>query len=765
MSELDRMAQYMIDGQYAARSFNIRTGDTLTVNITGLDSAGKTVARHALDAWSNVSGIQFEFVNGSAQITFTDDGGEGSTPTTVVSTSGRLITSAKINIAKETFPDGRHDFFGYGYWIYLHEIGHALGLYHPGPYSGGSADYERDSLFKYDSHHMSAMSYFRQSENTFNPYPSDAYPITPRYVDIMAIQKIYGKPAEANTGDDVYDYIEYGSGNPAAYTIYDSGGDDTLDFSGYNEHARQSIYLSPELGSSVHGHKEIIMIGPDTVIENAIGGGSLDDIIGNSADNRIEGRGNIDTLYGLEGDDELYGGRGDDKLSGGPGADLLDGGDGRDFVTYYRSESGVTVRLHNGLAKGGDAEGDTLVDIEGVMGSKHGDILAGDAGDNYLEGFDGNDVFVFQAEGGNGLDTIADFEIGVDTIRIESSSRNFGPDDVWYVNDSGDLHVVMDTNDNGQRDSNDEYIILYGISSGFSDDDIDFGRSIEPSTPEPEPEEPTPPSGNSGDITGTEEGDRLTGTSRADTIMGREGEDRLYGKGGDDILYGEEGNDVLEGGPGADVLDGGPGEDYAYYTESSSRVIVRLNDNTARYGDADGDRLLSIEHLEGSDHNDVLTGDGGDNLLSGGDGDDILYGGPAGGDDDMRGGDGDDRIYGGKGDDRMVGGEGIDIVNGGPGDDWFVIEGDDMDIVKGGSGRDTFEFSPSSLGGAIIRDFTNREDKIDLTEFSNINSTRDMDITSIGGNVRIDLSGSDYLTTIILTDFNANNLDDSDFLF
>ena len=192
---------------------------------------------------------------------------------------------------------------------------------------------------------------------------------------------------------------------------------------------------------------------------------------------------------------------------------------------------------------------------------------------------------------------------------------------------------------------------------------------------------------------------------------------------------------------------------------------MRLHDNTARFGDAEGDVLISIEHLEGSEYKYILAGDGGNNLLSGGGGDDTLYGGPAGGDDNMYGGPGDDRIFGGKGDDRLIGGEGIDIVNGGPGEDWFVIEGDDMDILRGGADNDRFEFSPSKLGGAIIRDFTNGQDRIDLTGFADINSINDMDITSIGRNVRIDLSGSDYLTTIILSDFNVNNLDNSDFLF
>ena len=54
---------------------------------------------------------------------------------------------------------------------------------------------------------------------------------------------------------------------------------------------------------------------------------------------------------------------------------------------------------------------------------------------------------------------------------------------------------------------------------------------------------------------------------------------------------------------------------------------------------------------------------------------------------------------------------------------------------------------------------------IDLTEFNGINSMDDLDIISQGDNIRIELSGSDYLTTIILSDFDINNLDSSDFLF
>ena len=88
-----------------------------------------------------------------------------------------------------------------------------------------------------------------------------------------------------------------------------------------------------------------------------------------------------------------------------------------------------------------------------------------------------------------------------------------------------------------------------------------------------------------------------------------------------------------------------------------------------------------------------------------------------------------------------------------------------MDVLYGGSDKDTFRFFPSDLGGGSIRDFTDGEDVIDLTQFTGITSMDDLDIVEHGDNVRIELSGTGYLTTIILTDFDMSNLDNSDFLF
>ena len=547
----------------------------------------------------------------------------------------------------------------------------------------------------------------------------------------------------------------------------------------------------------------------------------------------------------------------------------------------------------------GTAGADT---INGLGGN---DTIDGLGGDDTLSGGAGADIFVFQAAGGNGFDTILDFDPESDTFRIETGDLDFGPDNVWYVGpNNGDLRVVMDTNGNGQRDDDDEYVTLSGILIGtgiesgtviigggyysdnfsFGDDYIDFVASTDT---EPEPETPTEPitpsesddgsmemtdddtaSGfapadqaafdalfvglrvqspdyyfdfvspgrfrefdegetytgrytyertgpNSGTtityyddgdqctdnivfestttgtssyscndgstgtgtwqlvdipgddiLNGTEDNDTLPGTTGADTINGRDGNDILQGLGGDDTLNGNDGDDELHGGAGADMLNGGPGDDYAYYTNSGVGVLVRLHAaHAVKYGEAEGDTLIDIEHLVGSNHNDILAGDGEDNYLDGGDGDDVLYGGPAGGDDEMYGGNGDDRIFGGKGNDIMTGGEGNDYLKGGPGEDTLVADGDAMDVLYGGTEKDTFQFFPSNVGGGSIRDFSDGEDVIDLTEFTGINSMDDLDIISHGDNVRIELSGTDYLTTIILSDFDVNNLDSSDFLF
>ena len=65
-----------------------------------------------------------------------------------------------------------------------------------------------------------------------------------------------------------------------------------------------------------------------------------------------------------------------------------------DTVSYASSDAAVEVRLDEGVVRGGHAEGDTLVGIEGIIGSDHDDILVGNFETNELIGNAGDDVLI-----------------------------------------------------------------------------------------------------------------------------------------------------------------------------------------------------------------------------------------------------------------------------------------------------------------------------------------------------------------------------------
>jgi Ca2+-binding RTX toxin-like protein len=145
-----------------------------------------------------------------------------------------------------------------------------------------------------------------------------------------------------------------------------------------------------------------------------IGGTPFGDVI-------FAGGGN-DTVNGFGGNDQLLGEGGQDVLIGGAGADFLDGGSSDlETASYSASPAGVAVNLQSGTGSGGDAEGDTLQNIERVVGSDFIDFLTGDGGDNDLYGHAGNDVL----NGGGGTDFLFGQE-GNDMIKGAG-----GSDSLW----------------------------------------------------------------------------------------------------------------------------------------------------------------------------------------------------------------------------------------------------------------------------------------------------------------------------------------------
>ena len=117
----------------------------------------------------------------------------------------------------------------------------------------------------------------------------------------------------------------------------------------------------------------------DETDENIDGQGGDDVIDGAGGDDQIEGGFGDDILSGGEGNDSLSGGAENDTLSGGQGADNLNGGSGQDVADYSGSSSGVSIDFNLGTGSGGDAEGDQLEEIEGVIGSLFNDSFSGSA--------------------------------------------------------------------------------------------------------------------------------------------------------------------------------------------------------------------------------------------------------------------------------------------------------------------------------------------------------------------------------------------------
>ncbi|WP_299691560.1 M10 family metallopeptidase C-terminal domain-containing protein [uncultured Tateyamaria sp.] len=229
--------------------------------------------------------------------------------------------------------------------IMIHEVGHTMGLLHTDflPLEeGDDVSFPNLSAYLQGSDAYSVMSYWSYD---FVGLQSDSpSPGTLMLADIAALHQIYGANMETRTEDttygfnattdqEVYDYdaMLANHGNTAAFTIWDAGGNDTLDMSGFSEGS--FISLIDGTFSSTGGFDMNVAIAQGATIENAIGGSGDDQLIGNEVNNVMVGNDGNDLIIGAGGSDVLRGGSGDDHLSGGDGADLMVGGAGDDILS------------------------------------------------------------------------------------------------------------------------------------------------------------------------------------------------------------------------------------------------------------------------------------------------------------------------------------------------------------------------------------------------------------------------------------------------
>ena len=203
------------------------------------------------------------------------------------------------------------------------------------------------------------------------------------------------------------------------------------------------------------------------------------------------------------------------------------------------------------------------------------------------------------------------------------------------------------------------------VSGGAGDDALDGADA-----------RPAPVSragGGSVTLVGGEGDDRLLGGAADETLLGGPGPDVLRAGSGNDFLDGEGTFGAPTGEVSADVLDGGPGRDLVSYDGHRVAVHVTLGDSATDGQMGEGDTIVAVEDVRGSQFGNILQGDDGPNRLWGaansrvtdhleGRGGDDWLSGEAGPDDYVGGGDGNDRIVHRRGAARPYCGAGTDVL-------------------------------------------------------------------------------------------------------
>jgi Ca2+-binding RTX toxin-like protein len=373
-----------------------------------MNDAQRAAAITAMATWAAVANVDFQQVasGGDIQLGTNDQG-------TVSGGYSRYPHSHDLYLLTNNTQSSNFKFDpgSYGPSVLIHELGHTLGLKHPGNYNAGGGTVEGPYLPDIlDNRSISIMAY----DNGPGFALSHKYGITPMLYDIQAIQYLYGANMAYHTGADTYSFAK----GAALQCIWDAGGNDTFDFSACTE--QTLIDLREGRFSSTAPSYFNISIAYDVTIENAVAGSGGSTIYANDAGNHITG------------------GAGNDVIHEGAGNDVISGGGGSDTVVFDKGLSAYTL---GGSAAALTVSGDGADSLAGIGTLQFGDTVVkladytlrvGGAGDDKLTATAGNELI----SGGAGVDvlTLAGTRAGYalsstgDTVSLKDLSGNGGTD-------------------------------------------------------------------------------------------------------------------------------------------------------------------------------------------------------------------------------------------------------------------------------------------------------------------------------------------------
>ena len=577
----------------------------------------------------------------------------------------------------------------WGFATMMHEIGHTIGLKH------GHQDYTNSDLSFYfgdtprygtqsltpdrDGQSWSLMTY-TPAPFTNSNFAGDKVNQPQSYMqyDLAAMQYLYGANYNTNAGDTVYTFSQttgemfvngVGQGVPAGnkiyLTVWDGGGNDTIDVSNYANGV--TVDLRPG---------EFSTFDQSQLANNLAAQGLTNLAPGNIAMSLLQ---NNDTRSLIE---NVKGGAGNDVFVGNMANNVLDGGAGSDTV-MFTNPGGVSVTLNDTGADvivNHDGETDTLRSIENIVGTTGNDTLTGNSLDNLLSGGTGgadtlsggagndrllgggftvtNTAIITKAQTTSNLDAttaidpqarnaytlVSDSNVtnstttphatinatatggGLEYYRIDAAAGStaifdidFSSIDTWIelVDAAGNVIAQNDDNSADAGSSAGNSYLTYNFTTAGTYY-LRVGRW-------------TAQNGNFADplaagTTYTLHMSLSTATVNTAPLQAINTSSLVADGGtGDDFIRGTLGNDTLAGGAGNDTAS----YVIAFNSGSTTGVTVDLNkQGTAQDTVAAGTDMLSgIENLIGSALNDTLIGDANANVIEGGLGNDTLVGG------------------------------------------------------------------------------------------------------------------------------------------